>query len=63
MTPKSTPVNKSDLALEMLTTSFTEIPIIRVSRSFAELHALDLALDMSVSVLGAGFPEEFQDGL
>ena len=60
--PKAIQVIKTDMILEALTTSFKECPIIKIVRSYAELRALDTALDMSSSVLGASFPEEFQDG-
>jgi hypothetical protein len=62
VTVKSMTPVKTDLQSDILTTVFQEVPIIRISRSYAELVALDTALDMSISVLGAKLPDDFVDG-
>ena len=52
----------SEAAYRVITTEFEEIPIIRISRSYAELVALELAIDIHPSTLGAVFPDDMAEG-
>jgi hypothetical protein len=49
-------------AYRILLKSFKETPIIRISRSYAEIVALETSLDLHPSSLGVSFPDDMVDG-